>query len=185
MDGCLIEKRKCSSLLSHFFLKTISFLKLKEEKDAARTVNNQKKKQRKLIVEACQQIADGVSHELGKLEAFDSMKAISLMKILLLLTKFQPILLAKHVTALQPYLAVNNNSQNGIKFVFCVAGMLEEALPVIENPSKTWLARLEIKLVTLMLTKNRCVAHSCLSLLSVVANTITRNYTLVEQACIK
>lgn len=185
MGGCLIVERKCSSHFSHFFLKTITFLKLKEEKDAARTVNNRKKNHQKFIVEACQQIVDGVSHELGKLEAFNSMKAIGLIKIMLLLTQFQPTLLAKHVTALQHYLAVNNNSQNEIEFVFSVAVMLEEALPVIENPSKTWMARLEIKLVTIMLTKNRRVAQSCLSLLSVVINSITRNYTLMEQACAK
>lgn len=139
----------------------------------------------KLTITACQQITDGLSHELGKLRAFDSVEALNLMRILLLLAKFQPTLLAKHVTTLQLYLAVNNNSQNGIMFVCCVAGMLEEVLPVMERPSKMWLAKLEIKLVTLMLTRNRDIARSCLSLVSTVINRITRNYTLMHRASSK
>lgn len=122
-------------------------------------------------------------HELSNLEAFDSMKALSSMRILLLLSKIKPTLLAERVAALQLYLTAKNKSLNGCKLVCCVAELLEEVVPVMENPSKTLLDKLENKLVTLMLSGTRDVAHSCFSLLSTVINKITKNYNLMQGTC--
>lgn len=152
----------------------------KEEKDIDRSANAPKKEPPKEVVKACQQIADGLVNEIIKFEASDSKKVLSCVTTLHLLAKVRPTLLVKHGITLEPYLNIKCNSQNGLKFISCVAEILEEVVPLMEHPSETFLAELEMHLMILVLSHNQTVVHSCLSCLGAVINKITKNYKLIR-----
>lgn len=114
--------------------------------------------------------------------ALEGKKALPLVKLLHLLAKFQPNLLVDHVTTLEPYLSIGDKSQHKIEFVGCVAGILEQVVPV-KRPSETLLANLQMHLLQLMVTENCEIAQSCVSCLSTVINTCTADYSPIREIC--
>lgn len=146
-----------------------------------RVSNAWKNKPAKHAFEACQQIVDDLVNVLVTFETFDSERALNCPKVLHLLTKAQPKLLVKHTITLVPYLNVKSDSQNGLNFIMCVTEILEQALPLMKNPSKTFLAKLEVRLIMLAYSLNQTVGHSCFSCFAAIINKITKNYALVRR----
>lgn len=150
-----------------------------------RNPNAPKKEPAKEVVKACQQLADGLVNEIIKFEASDSQKVLSCVTTLHLLAKVRPQLLVKHGISLEPYLNIKCSSQNGLKFISCIAEILEEVVPLMEHPSETFLADLETHLMILVCSHNQTVVHSCLSCLSAVVNKITKNYKLIRDCFVR
>lgn len=186
LDGLLTSVSDWQVNWYDFFVRNLIRMRIlqiftpKEEKDIDRSANAPKKEPPKEVVKACQQIADGLVNEIIKFEASDSKKVLSCVTTLHLLAKVRPTLLVKHGITLEPYLNIKCNSQNGLKFISCVAEILEEVVPLMEHPSETFLAELEMHLMILVLSHNQTVVHSCLSCLGAVINKITKNYKLIR-----
>lgn len=157
----------------------------KDDKDIDRTANAPKKEPPKEVVLACQQLADGLVKEIMKLEASDSKKVLSCVTTLHLLAKVRPVLLVKHGITLEPYLNIKCNTTNGLKFISCVAEILEQIVPLMDHPSESFLADLETHLMILACSHNQTVVHSCLSCLGAVINKITRNYKLIRDCFVR
>lgn len=156
----------------------------KEDKDIDRT-NVQKKEPPKEVVKACQQIADGLVNEIIKFEASDSRKVLSCVTTLHLLTKVRPTLVVKHGITLEPYLNIKCSSFTGLKFISKIAEILELIVPLMEHPSESFLAELEVNLMTLVCCQNQSIVSSCLSCLGAVINKITRNYKLIRDCFVR
>lgn len=142
-----------------------------------------RKNPQKHIAETCRQISNRLSHVFKTLDAHVSTKALSVVKLMYLLTKFRPTVLVEHVITLQPALNLAVDSQNGINLVCGVAELLEEIVPLIEHPSEKFLTKLKVHLMKLVLTQTRDVARSCLSCLSAIVNKMTTNYTMIRRIC--
>lgn len=161
------------------------FAPKEDQKEVERNPNAPKKEPPKEVVKACQQLADGLVNEILKFEASDSQKVLSCVTTLHLLAKVRPHLLVKHGITLEPYLNIKCSSQNGLKFISCIAEILEEVVPLMEHPSETFLADLETHLMILVCSHNQTVVHSCLSCLSAVVNKITKNYKLIRDCFVR
>lgn len=157
----------------------------KEDKDIDRSANAPKKEPPKEVIKACQQLADGLVNEIIKFEASDSKKVVSCVTTLHLLAKVRPTLLVKHGITLEPYLNIKCSSQNGLKFISCIAEILEVIVPLMEHPSESFLADLEFNLMMLICSHNQMVVHSCLSCLGAVINKITKNYKLIRDCFVR
>lgn len=101
-----------------------SIFQSKESKDDA-TV---RKEVSKTIVQACQQIVDGLVDALMTLEEQnDSQKLLGCVTTLNVFAKIQPKLLVTHAITLEPYLSVKSNNLKEIaKFISVVAEILEQ-----------------------------------------------------------
>ncbi|XP_055299107.1 nipped-B protein isoform X6 [Sitodiplosis mosellana] len=157
----------------------------KEEKDIDRTANAPKKEPPKEVVKACQQIADGLVNEILKFEASDSNKVLSCVTTLHLLAKVRPALLINHGITLEPYLNTLATTANGLKFISCIAEILEQVVPLMEHPSESFLVELETHLMVLACSHNQAVVNSCLSCLGAVINKITKNYRLIRDCFVR
>lgn len=138
----------------------------------------------KQIVTACEQIADGLVDAIMKLEGTDSRKLLGCIIMLHLFAKIRPQLLVKHAITLEPYLNIKCGTNNMIKFMSCVAEILEYVVPLMEHPSDSFLADLEAHLTMLIVTQNKTVVTSCVSCLGAIVNKLTKNYTLIRD-CFK
>lgn len=103
------------------------------------------------------------------------------MLTLHLLAKVRPALLGHHGITLEPYLNIRCNTTNGLKFISCIAEILEQVVPLMVNPSETFLVDLETHLMVLACSHNQAVVNSCLSCLGAVVNKITKNYGLIRE----
>lgn len=157
----------------------------KEEKDIDRTANAPKKEPPKEVVKACQQLADGLVNEILKFEASDSKKVLSCVTTLHLLAKVRPALLINHGITLEPYLNTHATTTNGLKFISCIAEILEQVVPLMEHPSESFLVDLETHLMVLACTANQAIVNSCLSCLGAVINKITKNYRLIRDCFVR
>lgn len=137
------------------------------------------------MVKACQQLADGLVNEILKFEASDNQKLLSCVTTLHLLAKVRPILLVNHGITLEPYLNIQTSSANGLKFMSCIAEILEQVVPLMEHPSESFLVDLETHLMYLACIHNQQVVHSCLSCLGAVVNKITKNYRLIRDCFVR
>lgn len=137
------------------------------------------------MVKACQQLADGLVNEILKFEASGNQKLLSCVTTLHLLAKVRPSLLINHGITLEPYLNVYTTTANGLKFISCIAEILEQVVPLMKNPSESFLAELETHLMVLACSHNQHVVHSCLSCLGAVINKITKNYRLIRECFVK
>lgn len=138
------------------------------------------------MVKACQQLADGLVNEILKFEASDSKKVLSCVTTLHLIAKVRPTLLINHGITLEPYLNVYATTANGLKFISCIAEILERVVPLMEHPSESFLVDLETHLMVLACSQNQQhVVHSCLSCLGAVINKITKNYPLIRDCFVR
>ncbi|XP_055682843.1 nipped-B protein isoform X1 [Lutzomyia longipalpis] len=160
-----------------------SIFKPKENKEDTTKTPKEPPKQ---IVTACEQIADGLVDAIMKLEGTDSRKLLGCITTVHLFAKIRPQLLVKHAITLEPYLNIKcNNSNNMVKFMSCVAEILEHVVPLMEHPSDSFLADLEAHLTMLIVTQSsRTVVSSCISCLGAIANKLTKNYALIRD-CFK
>lgn len=136
------------------------------------------------MIESCQQITDRLVQKLTMVGALEGEKALPLLKLLHLLAKMHPNLLVDHAATLESYLFFGQKSQNKMELVGCVAGLLEQVVP-LERLSETLLANLQGHLLRLMMTENRDVAQSLVSCSSTVTSTCTSNYSLIRKICSK
>ena len=136
-------------------------------------------------MKACQQIADGLVNEILKFEASDSNKVLSCVTTLHLLAKVRPALLINHGITLEPYLNTLATTANGLKFISCIAEILEQVVPLMEHPSESFLVELETNLMVLACSHNQAVVNSCLSCLGAVINKITKNYRLIRDCFVR
>lgn len=137
------------------------------------------------MIKACQQLADGLVNEILKFEASDNQKLLSCVTTLHLLAKVRPILLVNHGITLEPYLNIHTTSTNGLKFISCIAEILEQVVPLMEHPSESFLFDLETHLMFLACSHNQHVVNSCLSCLGAVINKITKNYRLIRDCFVR
>lgn len=119
-------------------------------------------------------------NEILKFEASDSNKVLSCVTTLHLLAKVRPVLLINHGITLEPYLHTRATTANGLKFISCIAEILEQVVPLMLHPSESFLADLETHLMVLAVTSIQAVVNSCLSCLGAIINKITKNYRLIR-----
>lgn len=156
----------------------------KEEKDIP-LPNAPKREPPKEVIKACQQLTDGLVNAIIQLEGTDNQKVLNCVTTLHLLAKVRPLLLVKHAMTLEPYLNIKGNLPNVVKFISCVAEILELVVPLMEHPSENFLADLETHLMMLVCSHNQMVVTSCLGCLGAVVNNITKNYKLIRDCFVK
>lgn len=156
----------------------------KEDKDIP-APNAPKREPPKEVIKACQQLADGLVNAIIQLEGTDNQKVLNCVTTLHLLAKVRPLLLVKHAMTLEPYLNIKGNLPNVVKFISCVAEILELVVPLMEHPSENFLADLETHLMMLVCSHNQMVVTSCLGCLGAVVNNITKNYKLIRDCFVK
>ncbi|XP_055853643.1 nipped-B protein isoform X3 [Episyrphus balteatus] len=132
------------------------------------------------IVLACQQLADGLVERLIELEDTDNARMLGCITTLHLLAKVRPQLLVRHAITIEPYLNIKCHSAIAPKFICSVADILEQVVPLIVNPSESFLASLEEHLMLLVVSLNQAVVTSCVSCLGALVNKITKNYKLIR-----
>lgn len=156
----------------------------KEEKDIP-APNAPKREPPKDVIKACQQLTDGLVNAIIQLEGTDNLKVLNCVTTLHMLAKVRPLLLVKHAMTLEPYLNIKGNLPNVVKFISCVAEILELVVPLMEHPSENFLADLETHLMMLVCSQNQMVVTSCLGCLGAVVNNITKNYKLIRDCFVK
>ncbi|CAG9827909.1 unnamed protein product [Diabrotica balteata] len=112
-------------------------------------------------------------------------KLAAILKTLHIFAKVRPQLLVRHVTKLQSYLELQEESPKDNGTVGSVIAMLELAIPLSENPSDIFLAQLEEQIMKLLLRYDRTIVNSCLSCLAVICNKITHKYDAIRDCFTK
>lgn len=131
------------------------------------------------LVEACQQIVDGLVCGLERHE-FSYSVALNSVKLLHLLAIFRPALLVQHVPSLLPYLDVMGHLETEKEFVCYLMDLLEMVM-MMNHPDETTLSELEQQLFVLALNDDRDITQKSLSYLSTVIKEITSNYILIRR----
>lgn len=89
-------------------------------------------------------------------------------------------MIVRHAITLEPYLNVKCNSNYIVRFMSCVAEILENVVPLMEHPSESFLYDLERHLMMLVVVQHQTVVQSCISCLGAIVNKLTRNYKLIR-----
>ncbi|XP_072393870.1 nipped-B-like protein [Diabrotica undecimpunctata] len=109
----------------------------------------------------------------------------AILKTLHIFAKVRPQLLVRHVTKLQSYLELQEESPKDNGTIGSVIAMLELAIPLSENPSDMFLAQLEEQIIKLLLRYDRTIVNSCLSCLGAICNKITHKYDAIRDCFTK
>lgn len=133
-----------------------------------------------MIVWSCEQLVNGLVDAIVRLEGSDSKKLLGCITTLHLFAKIRPQLIVRHAITLEPYLNVKCNSNYIVRFMSCVAEILENVVPLMEHPSESFLYDLERHLIMLVLVQPPTVVQSCISCLGAIVNKLTKNYKLVR-----
>ncbi|XP_072228072.1 nipped-B-like protein B isoform X4 [Leuresthes tenuis] len=151
---------------------------LKSEKDASY----------KPAKKACVQLVDNLVEHIVKYEesladcedkGVNSSRLVACISTLYLFTKIRAQLMVKHAMTMQPYLATKCNTQNDFVVICNVAKILELVVPLMENPSETFLTTIEEDLMKLIIKHGMTVVQHCVSCLGAVVNKVTHNYKFV------
>lgn len=88
-----------------------------------------------MIVWSCEQIVNGLVDAIVRLEeGSESKKLLGCITTLHLFAKIRPQLIVRHAITLEPYLNVKCNSTFIVRFMSCVAEILENVVPLMEHP---------------------------------------------------
>uniref|UniRef100_M3ZSI3 Nipped-B protein n=1 Tax=Xiphophorus maculatus TaxID=8083 RepID=M3ZSI3_XIPMA len=160
-------------------IENISFLLLlKSEEDASY----------KPTKKACVQLVDNLVEHILKYEesiadceekGINSGRVVACITTLFLVTKIRPILMVKHAMAMQPYLNTKCNTQNDFMVICNVSKILELVVPLMENPSESFLNTIEGDLMKLIIKHGMTVVQHCVSCLGAIVNKVTHNYKFV------
>lgn len=134
----------------------------------------------RMIVWSCEQIVNGLVDAIVRLEGGDTKKLLGCITTLHLFAKIRPQLIVRHAITLEPYLNVKCNSNYIVRFMSCVAEILENVVPLMEHPSESFLYDLERHLMMLVLVQHQTVVQSCISCLGAIVNKLTKNYKLIR-----
>lgn len=118
------------------------------------------------------------------LEGTDNRKLLGCITTLHLFAKIRPQLIVRHAITLEPYLNVKCSSNYVVRFMSCVAEILEHVVPLMEHPSESFLYDLENHLMMLVVAQNQTVVHSCIACLGAIVNKLTKNFKLIRD-CFK
>lgn len=151
------------------------------DKNEPLKVNAPKPEPPKEVIQACQQIADGLVNEIIRLGTSNPTgRLFGCITTLHLLSKARPQLLINHATSLEPYLHETGKSQAMVKFICCIAEILELVVPLMNHPSEAFLSDLELHLMLLVIQQPQVVVLSSLSCLGAIINNITKNFKLIR-----
>ncbi|KAK1883924.1 Nipped-B-like protein [Dissostichus eleginoides] len=106
-------------------------------------------------------------------------RLVSCITTLYLFCKIRAQLMVKHAMTMQPYLTSKSNTQNDFMVICNVAKILELAVPLMEQPSETFLTTIEEDLMKLIIKYGMTVVQHCVSCLGAVVNKVTHNYKFV------
>lgn len=161
----------------------LSLFKPKEDKDDSTKVQTEPPK---ALLLACRQIVDCLIENVLRLEensesSGSSQRLVACLTTLHLFAKIRPQLLVKHASTLQPYLGLKCQTENDMQIIVSVAKMLELVVPLMEHPSETFLAQLELDAIKSVLQSSRhSIVGSCLSCLGSIVNKVTKNFKLIR-----
>ncbi|XP_078316661.1 nipped-B-like protein isoform X3 [Crassostrea virginica] len=143
----------------------------------------------KSALTSCRQIVDCLVENVLRLEEKSvdsdtgkgcSQRLVACLSTLHLFGKIKPDLMVKHATTLQPYLDIKCSTQGDHFVLHYVARILEMVVPLMDHPSETFLAQLEMDMMKLILKHGMMVVESCISCLGAVINCVSHNYPLVK-----
>jgi len=104
----------------------------------------------------------------------------SAMTTIWLFCKVCPKLLIDHISTIQSYLTMRCNTSLDIMIMVKVVQIIENVLPKLSNPSENLLSGIEIELTKNILQSNPQVLTVCVSCLSSLIHTHTKNKKLVQ-----
>jgi cohesin loading factor subunit SCC2 len=120
--------KSCDMFLSWMFDKISIFISIysqifepKENKEDCKL----KKEIPKTLITSCQQIVDGLVNSVMVLESQENKRIVGCITALHLFAKIRPQLLVQHALTLESYLNIRCHSANVVKFMSCVAEILE------------------------------------------------------------
>ncbi|XP_068608687.1 nipped-B-like protein B [Brachionichthys hirsutus] len=137
---------------------------------------------------ACVQLVDNlVEHILNYEESLtdcevsgvDSGRLVACVTTLYLFSKIRAQLMVKHAMTMQPYLTTKCSTQNDFMVICNVAKILALVVPLMDEPSETFLASLEEELMKLTMKYGMTVVQHSVSCLGAVVNKVTHNYKFV------
>ncbi|RVE65832.1 hypothetical protein OJAV_G00120330 [Oryzias javanicus] len=137
---------------------------------------------------ACVQLVDNLVEHILKYDesiadceekGINSSRLVSCITTLFLFTKIRPQLMIKHAMTMQPYLITKSNTPNDFVVICNVAKILELVVPLMDNPSETFLTTIEEDLMKLVVKYGMTVVQHCVSCLGAVINKVTHNYKYV------
>uniref|UniRef100_A0A8D3C1Q0 Nipped-B protein n=1 Tax=Scophthalmus maximus TaxID=52904 RepID=A0A8D3C1Q0_SCOMX len=137
------------------------------------------------VVSACkdsgydwfEQLLQNVSYCEDK--GVNSGRLVACITTLYLFSKIKAQLMVKHAMTMQPYLTTKCNTQNDFMVICNVAKILELVVPLMEQPSETFLNTIEEDLMKLIIKYGMTVVQHCVSCLGAVVNKVTHNYKFV------
>uniref|UniRef100_A0A1A8PFT7 Nipped-B protein n=1 Tax=Nothobranchius rachovii TaxID=451742 RepID=A0A1A8PFT7_9TELE len=137
---------------------------------------------------ACVQLVDNLVEHILKYEesiadcedkGVNSSRLVACITTLYLITKIRSQFMVKHTMTLQPYLTNRCITQNDVMVICNVAKILELVIPLMENPSETFLTTTEEDLMKLIMKYGMMVVQHCVSCLGAIVNKVTHNYKFV------
>ncbi|XP_054468120.1 nipped-B-like protein [Anoplopoma fimbria] len=137
---------------------------------------------------ACVQLVDNLVEHILKYEesiadcedkGVNSGRLVACSTTLYLFSKIRAQLMVKHAMTMQPYLTTKCNTQNDFMVICNVAKILELVIPLMEQPSETFLTTLEEDLMKLIIKYGMTVVQHSVSCLGAVVNKVTHNYKFV------
>ncbi|XP_008422496.1 nipped-B-like protein B isoform X2 [Poecilia reticulata] len=137
---------------------------------------------------ACVQLVDNLVEHILKYEesiadceekGINSGRVVACITTLFLVTKIRPNLMVKHAMAMQPYLNTKCSTQNDFMVICNVSKILELVVPLMENPSESFLNTIEGDLMKLIIKHGMTVVQHCVSCLGAIVNKVTHNYKFV------
>ncbi|XP_013871460.1 nipped-B-like protein B isoform X2 [Austrofundulus limnaeus] len=137
---------------------------------------------------ACIQLVDNLVEHILKYEesiadcedkGVNSGRLVACITTLYLITKIRAQFMVKHAMTMQPYLTIKCNTQNDFMMICNVAKIVELVVPLIDEPSETFLATIEEDLMKLIIKYGMMVVQHCVSCLGAIVNKVTHNYKFV------
>ncbi|XP_058473856.1 nipped-B-like protein B isoform X2 [Solea solea] len=136
---------------------------------------------------ACTQLVDSLVEHILKYESLEdcedkgvnSGRLVACITTLYLFSKIKAELMVKHAMDMQPYLNTKCNTQNDFMVICNVAKILELVVPLMEQPSETFLNTTEEDLMKLIIKHGMTVVQHCVSCLGAIVNKVTHNYKFV------
>lgn len=137
---------------------------------------------------ACVQLVDSLVEHILKYEdsladcedkGVSSGRLVACITTLFLFSKIRAQLMVKHAMTMQPYLTTKCNTQNDFMVICNVAKILELVVPLMEEPSESFLSTVEEDLMKLIIKYGMTVVQHCVSCLGAIVNKVTHNYKLV------
>jgi len=111
----------------------------------------------------------------------DKSKMLSAMTTIWLFGKVCPKLLIDHITTIQSYLTMRCNTPLDIMIMVKVVQIIENVLPKLSNPSEHLLSSIESELTKNIIQSSPQVLLACVSCLSSLIHTHTKNRQLVQE----